>query len=453
MPGHHDDEMAPRRDPSAQVSLSRRRLLAGAGSAAAAAGLGPAVRSGRAGAKGQTLTIAQWTHFVPAFAEWFDRKLVKEWGEKNDVQVLVDRIPPSDLRARAAAEVAAQRGHDVFGFPASPVAFEPHAVPLNDVVAECERRHGKLIPLAHRVTYSPRAQRYFALADSWAPNLLHYRTDWWGEVGVRPDSWTDIREGARRVKERHGVPAGFGLAKEHDSEMTLRGLLWSFGAAEQDEGGRVTINSRGTVEALKLMAAIFKESMTPEVFMWDPASNNRFFVWGRGSIIQNAVSAIRTAEELNPEVAARAALAPPASGPAARLGAATIVHSYVVWRFGKNVELAKRFLVDLVAEAEAALQASKLYNLPVFAATAREAKGRLAAARTMPRAYAVLAEAERWSVWPGYPGYTSVAIEDVLHASVIPAMFARVARGAESAEEAARRADAEMRRIFARAAR
>lgn len=433
--------------------LPRRRFLTGAGAVATAAGLGPAILTRRAQAKGETLTIAQWTHFVPAFDEWFDRKFAKEWGERHGVQVLVDHVSAHDLRARALAEVSAQRGHDLFGFPTPPAAFEAHVVPLDDVVGECERRYGKLLRLAHLGTYSPKSRKYFALAESWAPNPIHYRADWWGDVGVKPDSWAEVREGARRVRERHGAHAGFGLAREHDSDMVLRGLLWSFGATEQDEGGRVTINSRATVEALKLMAAIFKESMTSDVFLWDPSSNNRCFVWGRCSIIQNAISAIRTAEKLNPEIAKTTALAAPASGPKTRLAAVGLLHCYVVWRFGQNVELAKRFLIDLVAAAEETCLASELYNFPTFPNAVRDLKGKLAADRASPQAYPVLADAERWSAYPGYPGYASAAIDEVLQVSVIPTMFARVARGEQSPEDAARQAEAEMKRIFARAAR
>ena len=41
---------------------------------------------------------------------------------------------------------------------------------------------------------------------------LHYRTDWWGEVGIRPDTWESVRDGARKIREKLGIPAGFGLA-------------------------------------------------------------------------------------------------------------------------------------------------------------------------------------------------------------------------------------------------
>jgi multiple sugar transport system substrate-binding protein len=397
-----------------------------------------------------TLTIARWTHFVPGFDDWFDGRFVREWGERNGVRVVVDHLSVHELRPRALAEIAARRGHDLFGLLTPPSSFEPHVLPLNDVVAECERRAGKLLPLVHRGTYNPKSQRYFALADSWAPAPLHYRRDWWGDVGVKPETWDQLREGARRIKERHGTHAGFGLAREIDTETALRGLLWSFGATEQDEGGRVTINSRATVDAIKLMTAVYRESMTPDVFMWDPSSNNRFFVWGRGSIIQNAISALRTAEKLNPDVARNTALAPPPAGPRSRLAPAHMVHSYVIWKFARNPELAKRFLLDVVAASGEAIAASEFYDLPTFSGAVTDLRGRLAADRQSPGAYLVLADAERWSACPGYPGYASAAVDEVLHAHVIAGMFARAVRGEETPERSVQRAEAEMKRIFQR---
>jgi multiple sugar transport system substrate-binding protein len=404
----------------------------------------------RAHAQPATLSIAQWAHFVPTFDEWFDGRFAREWGERNGVRVVVDHFSVYELRSRALAEVAARRGHDLFALLAPPAAFEAHVLPLNDVVAECERRFGKPVALAHHGTYNPKTQKYFALSDSWAPDPVHYRADWWDAAGVKPDTWDRVREGARRIKERHGAHAGLGLAREIDTEMTLRGLLWAFGATEQDESGRVTINSKATMDAIKLMTAIYRESMTPEVFMWDPSSNNRFFVWGGGSIIQNAISAIRTAEKLNPEVARKTALAPAPAGPRARLSPAHVVHCYVVWKFAQSPALAKRFLVDLVAASNEAFLASEFYNLPSFPQAVADLRGKLAADRQSPGTYTVLADAERWSASIGHPGYATAAIDEILHAHVISSMFARAARGEQTAEECARRAETEMRRIVQR---
>ena len=67
--------------------------------------------------------------------------------------------------------------------------------------------------------------------------------------------------------------------------MAMRALLWSFGGAEQDEAGNVTINSKNTIEALKFMKALFQESETQEVFTWTPPSNNQAMLAGRVSYV------------------------------------------------------------------------------------------------------------------------------------------------------------------------
>ena len=256
------------------------------------------------------------------------------------------------------------------------------------------------------------------------------------------------------------MPAGFGLAPEPDSNMTLRGLLWAFGAAEQDETGQVAINSPATAEAVKLMATIFRESMIPDVFMWDAASNNRAFVWGQASIIQNPISAIRSMEKSNPELAKHVVLAPPAAGPAARLAPANVLHCYVVWKFSDKIELAKRFLLDLLAASDEGFRASEFYNLPCFPRAVHDLARKLGPAKTGPvrkgvptqpaNRYALLAEADRWSALPGHPGPVTPAIDETLQRGVIPAMFARAARGEQTPEVSVRAAEVEMRRIFTR---
>ena len=180
-------------------NLTRRTFLKGAGVATAAA-VGPTIIVRSARAKSDTLKIGQWTHFVPAFDEWFDKKYCPEWGAKNGVKVVVDHISVNDLRARAAAEVSAKKGHDLFGFLDPPPAYENVVVPMNDVVTECEKKYGKLVNLAQHATFNPKTKKYFACSDNWVPDPLHYRKDAWGEVGMKPDTWEHIREGSRKIK-------------------------------------------------------------------------------------------------------------------------------------------------------------------------------------------------------------------------------------------------------------
>lgn len=86
--------------------------------------------------------------------------------------------------------------------------------------------------------------------------------------------------------------------------------------------------------------------MTEDVLNWDITSNNRYLISGRGSMIVNAVAAIRALEAQDPALAAKVELLPAPAGPA---GTASpyIVSVYVIWKFAENQEAAKRFLVDV----------------------------------------------------------------------------------------------------------
>src|SRR6516225_2944449 len=110
-----------------QKTAGRRKFVKAIGTGVFATGIGAnIIIPARARAAKQTLKILQWVHFVPAYNEWFNRKYVKEWGDKNDTEVIVDNIHTAGIPARARAEVAAQKGHDLFLFNWPPPAFEDY---------------------------------------------------------------------------------------------------------------------------------------------------------------------------------------------------------------------------------------------------------------------------------------------------------------------------------------
>ena len=99
------------------LRVTRRRFLKQTGLTLLAAGSAPVISApfvSRALADTKTLSIVQWSHFVPAYDKWFD-KFAEEWGAKNKIEVTVDHVPVQDVAARAAAEASAGSGHDLFG--------------------------------------------------------------------------------------------------------------------------------------------------------------------------------------------------------------------------------------------------------------------------------------------------------------------------------------------------
>src|SRR5712691_8829964 len=278
---------------SRRYGLSRRDVIKTAVGAAAAAGPFFHVTPARAA---KTLKILQWSHFVPGYDRWFNNTYTKEWGKKNDTEVIVDNINLGLIPSRMAAEVSAQKGHDLVMNLSPPSVYEEQVVDMKDVYAECEKKHGKPIDLAVKSTYNPRTKKYFAFSDSYVPDPINYRSDLWGDIGMKPDSWDEIRVGGKKIKDKTGIPVGVGLSAELDTAMAMRAIMYSHGAHEQDIEGNLTINSKETLECLKFVTALFKETMTPEVLAWDPSSNNRQMLAGRSSLVLNAISITRTGE-------------------------------------------------------------------------------------------------------------------------------------------------------------
>jgi multiple sugar transport system substrate-binding protein len=315
-----------------------------------------------------------------------------------------------------------------------------------------ERKHGKKIPLAEKSTYNPKTKKYFAFSDSYVPDPGNYRKDLWSQVGFPngPDTYDDLLAGGKRIKQRFGNPVGIGLSQENDSSMALRALLWSFGGAEQDEAGRVTLYSKQTIDAVKFMRDLYKQCETPEVFSWDVSSNNRGILSGRLSFVQNAISVTRAAEKDNPEMSRLIQLTPALKGPVRRIAAEHVMDCYVIWNFAENKDGAKQFLVDLVDSFSIAFGASEFYNFPCFPPTVPDIDKRLA---NDPRAvptdkYKVLSGVLSWATNVGYPGYATAAIDEVFNTFVLPTMFARAARDEMTPDAAVRAADRELKRIF-----
>jgi multiple sugar transport system substrate-binding protein len=435
--------------------LSRRHFLNIAGAAGFTAAWGPSFLFPESAlAQQKTLKILQWSHFVPAFDTWFDGVFAKRWGQKHDTNVIVDHITARGVSARGAAEVGARKGHDLFLFQFSPAEYENQVIDLSDVHQEIEKKHGKAITLARRSTFDPNTNKYFALSDSYVPFPGNYRQDLWADAGYPngPQTYEELRAGAKKIRDKSGQPCGIGLSQDNDTTSAMHAILWSFGGSEQDEDGHVTINSRQTIEALKFMRVLYQETETPEVFTWDETSNNRAMLGGRISYTMNAISITRAAEKDNPEMSRKIMLSPALRGPARKLSPANVANYYVVWDFAQNKQGAKEFLVDLVDDFGEAFKASEFYNFPCFPGTVPDLQKQLTSdAKGNPQdKYKVLGDVLDWTTNIGFPGYSTPAISESLNTFILNTMFAKVARGDATPEEAVKVAETEYRRIFAR---
>jgi multiple sugar transport system substrate-binding protein len=433
---------------------SRRKLLKSAGAGAAvlglgAVGMGPFVRRS-AFAADKSLRIVQWSHFVPVYDQWFDT-FAKEWGAKNHVNVTIDHIPHLEIPARAAAEVAAQSGHDLFGFNGAggPFLYRRHTLDMSAIVAEMEKKYGKASTVARGLAYDTELKRWTGFPDFYINFPGLYRKDLWDEIGMKPDTWEDLRVGGAKLKAK-GNPVGIGLAHSVDPTLSWRGLLYSYGAGDTDVTGRkVTINSKETLEAIKFAKALYKEAMTPEVLSWDDASNNQMLQSGKACWIHNPISAYRSTQKTNPELADKIYVWKTPAGPVRRLCAGA-PNAYVIWKFAKNPDVAKAFLRHYAQNWVDAYKASTGYNHPVFEHIVPKPMPILDNDPTShpPDKLKVLETANDWMCIYGWPGPGTPAAAEVAGNYIIEDMIAQAATDKLSPEDALAQAEKAMKAIY-----
>lgn len=454
--------------------MSRRTLLRTTGAAALGATLASACASEEGegpggpagdpeGAPGETFTepntplsgdlrILLWSHFVPTHDDWFAR-FTREWGENVGVNVSVDHIDVGDVPTRIASEISAGQGHDLMQYIAPLAQFEPSVLDLADVTEEAGRRWGEQLELCRQSSFNPATGKFYAYSPGWVPDPGNYRRSLWEPVGFPngPSTWEELLAGGSEIMSSQGVQMGLGMSQEIDSNMVLRALMWSHGASIQDENEQVVINSPETIDAVEFMARLFQETMTDEVFAWNASSNNQGLISGNLSYIVNSISAWRTAQGTNPDVADDVSFVPALAGPGDAIAAQHVLYNWIIPTHAANPDAAKEFLLHYTENFAAATYASKLYDLAAWSERTPQLSGWLTSdpfgAEPVDK-LAFLADATDWSVNIGYPGPANTAIGEIFGTFVIPNMFARVARGEANATDSVATAEQEIVSIF-----
>ena len=200
---------------------------------------------------------------------------------------------------------------------------------------------------------------------------------------------------------------------------------------------------------MKYLTALYREAMTPAVLAWDPSSNNRAMLAGQSSLVMNAISITRSAENDRLPIASKIAIARPPRGPAGRVGLPHATSVYVIWKFAgrRGREGVPRRPRGPVARG---VPGQQFLQLPAFPDRVKDLGALLAkdAKATPPDKYAVLADALEWMTNLGAPGYANAALDDAYGTWVLNTMFARAATGADSPEAAVKQADQKLRQMW-----
>jgi ABC-type glycerol-3-phosphate transport system substrate-binding protein len=368
-----------RGDVMLRKKLSRRQFVAATALSSAALISAPYVRGAHAAGK---LTIGFWDHWVPG-ANKASTDLVNEWAAKENVEVQIDYIPSqgNKLLLTIQAEAQAKSGHDIIALSTwFPHAHAENIEPVNDIVEPLIKQNGDVNGTV----------KYLGVADGkWlgVPACVgsqikgpcsridlmkkHAGIDVQAmyPAGEAPkaDAWTtDAFLKAAEACHKGGNPFGIGLGETSDNVDTVGAFFLAFGAEVVDAKGNVVVkndNVRAVLEYYKKLMAF----LPPDAPAWDDASNNKWLVSGRGSLIMNPPSAWAVAKRDAPQVAEQCWTHGFPVGPKGRF-APFIPYYWSIWKFSKNKEAAKSLLLHLSQPdaIEKMVTASGGYDLPAF---------------------------------------------------------------------------------------
>ena len=359
--------------------VSRRRFVAGTAALSSAMVAAPFVRGAYAAGK---LSLGLWDHWVPG-ANGATEKLIKEWGEKEKVEVQIDFITSqgNKLLLTTAAESQAKSGHDIITMNTFlPARYAEQLVTVNPEMDKLIADNGKV---NDTVEYLGKiGGKWLAIPATVGSQIKGpcSRIDYMKEyakidvqkmypVGAEPQDkdWTlDTFMKAAEACHKGGHPFGIGLGTTSDCVDTIGAIFHSFGAVLVDAKGEIVVKNDQVRQALdwykKLMAFL-----PEDVPAWDDSSNNKFLVSGQASMIMNPPSACAVAKRDAPKVAENCWTHGFPSGPKGRFGP-YLPFFWGIWNFGKNVPAAKSLLMYMsqASSAEKMVQASGGYDLPSF---------------------------------------------------------------------------------------
>jgi ABC-type glycerol-3-phosphate transport system substrate-binding protein len=356
--------------------MTRRRFLAATSTAVIAM---PYVRGAHAAGK---LSIGFWDHWVPG-ANSASQKLCEEWAAKEKVDVSIDYITSQGNKnlLTIAAEAQARSGHDIFAFPTWQPSDQANRLePVDDVMADLIKQNGAVNPT---VEYLARSGGHWIAVPAAVGSQIKgpcSRIDLMKKyAGIdvqamypagsppKADAWTlDAMLKAAEACHKAGYPFGIGLGVTEDNVDTAGAIFQSFGADLVDAKGNVSVKSDAVRQALEYYKKL-AQWLPPDAPAWDNASNNKYLIAGKGSLIMNPPSAWAVAKRDAPQVAEQLWTHGMPAGPKGRY-APFLPYFYGIWNFGKNKSAAKSLLVYLSqpAAVEAMVNASFGYDLPAF---------------------------------------------------------------------------------------
>jgi multiple sugar transport system substrate-binding protein len=443
----------------ANIITRRGILAAGAGAAALhASGALAQLRVQGAAAEapklaiesGATLRILRPVRFVQPDEDIF-RANAARFAERTGVQVRVDFVGWEDINQQTAVTANTGAGPDVIvGFNEAPHLYADKVIEVTDVAEYLGKRYGGWLAVAQKYGKRHASNNWIGLPFGGSGGPLVWRKSAVNEVGFQapPNDHAGFLDMCKKLR-RINKPSGFALGNAvGDGNAFANWLMWSFGASITDEAGAVSVNSPSTVEALEYLKELYATFVDGGTVSWGDISNNQAYAASTCWVTSNGVS-LYFALKNDPATRAIAedtehSILPP--GKASGWPSAPLSLNAMVFRHSRFPNAAKAFLMFMLEseQYEPWLNANLGYWAHPLASY------RDAAVWTSDPKVAIFRDCMNNPFWNGYKGPLSAASGQANNEYVLVQMFASVASGQATPQQAAQEAERRARRIFRR---
>ncbi|HEX9120421.1 MAG TPA: extracellular solute-binding protein, partial [Terriglobales bacterium] len=374
----------------------------------------------------------------------------EEWSKQSKVKVKIEQINANDIPARAAAAIESKQGPDIVQFFHNwQNQYGDSLVDVTDICTALESKYGGYIPYAKADAMLN--GKFNAVPHTIVPNIYVARKSYLKAAGTAqwPKTWEELRREGKKWKA-NGHPIGQTVGHTFGDAVDFTyPYLWSYGVAERDEKGHITINSKQTLEALKFFKALWDDAMDPAGAGWDDSANNRAFLSGSIAATNNAPSIYLTAtnqvildEKGEPLVNDILHVANPA-------GPAGIFHYHysqqlAIPKYSKNADIAKEFIRWLMDKEQFTkyLRRGQAYQAAALKDYMKDAMWEMFPALKPYRDH--LLEAQH----VGWKGAADASAARVVQNYVLIDMLANVATGKMTPDESLKWAEGQLKTIY-----
>jgi multiple sugar transport system substrate-binding protein len=241
--------------------------------------------------KGASLRLIRPAKFVEPDEVIFranSAKFAKEFG----VEVKVDLVGWEDITQQTAVSANTGAGPDVIiGWAESPHIYADKVLELSDIAEYLGKKYGGWAFLGEKYGKKAKTNNWIGLPMGGSGGPLIYRKSALKEAGYDkiPADHAGFLKLCQDLKKIN-KPAGFALGNAvGDANGFANWMLWSHGAALVDEEGKVILNSKETLNALKYVKELYP-TFIPGTMSWNDISNNRAYASKELYLSSNGVS-------------------------------------------------------------------------------------------------------------------------------------------------------------------